>query len=80
MGHATAPAKSDEEKFLSPPTKSQPDCDQNSERPMKPLTRLQQEAEGLEGIEEMPHGSGVFFLEEFGIRGAATFTVFLSDE
>jgi len=47
---------------------------------MKPLTRLQQEAEGLEGIEEMPHGSGVFFLEEFGIRGAATFTVFLSDQ
>ena len=47
---------------------------------MKPLTRLQQEAEALEGIEEMPHGSGVFFLEEFRIRGAATFTVFLSDE
>jgi hypothetical protein len=47
---------------------------------MKPLTRLQQEAEALEGIKEMPHGSGVFFLEEFGIRGAATFTVFLSDE
>jgi len=79
-GDYTAPARSSAEKALSPLTKSQPACDQNSERPMKPLTRLQQEAEGLEGIEEMPHGSGVFFLEEFGIRGAATFTVFLSDE
>ncbi len=27
----------------------------------------------------MPHGSGMFFLEEFGIRGAAAFTDFLSD-
>jgi hypothetical protein len=27
----------------------------------------------------MPHGSGVFFLEEFGIRGAAAFTDFLLD-
>ena len=27
----------------------------------------------------MPHGSGVFFLKEFGIRGAAAFTDFLSD-
>ena len=27
----------------------------------------------------MPHGSGVFFLEEFGIRGAAAFTDFLPD-
>jgi hypothetical protein len=27
----------------------------------------------------MPHGSRVFFLEEFGIRGAAAFTDFLSD-
>ena len=27
----------------------------------------------------MPHGSGVFFLEEFGICGAAAFTDFLSD-
>ena len=27
----------------------------------------------------MPHGSGVFFLEEFGIRGAAAFTDFLVD-
>ena len=35
--------------------------------------------EALEGIEEMPHGSGVFFLEEFGIRGAAAFSDFLSD-
>jgi len=33
----------------------------------------------LEGIEEMPHGGGVFFLEEFRIRGAAAFTNFLSD-
>jgi hypothetical protein len=33
----------------------------------------------LEGIEEVPHSSGVFFLEEFGIRGAAAFTVFFSD-
>ena len=35
--------------------------------------------EALEGIKEMPHGSGIFFLEEFGIRGAAAFTDFLSD-
>ena len=35
--------------------------------------------EALEGIEEMPHGSGVFFLEEFRIRGTAAFTDFLSD-
>ena len=35
--------------------------------------------EALEGIKEMPHGSGVFFLEEFRIRGAAAFTDFLSD-
>ena len=35
--------------------------------------------EALEGIEEMPHGGGVFFLEEFGIRGAAAFTDFLLD-
>ncbi len=35
--------------------------------------------EALEGIEEMPHGSGVFFLEEFGIRGATAFTDFLLD-
>ena len=27
----------------------------------------------------MPHGSGMFFLEEFGIRGAAAFTDFLLD-
>ena len=27
----------------------------------------------------MPHGSGVFFLEEFGIRGAAAFSDFLLD-
>ena len=27
----------------------------------------------------MPHGGGVFFLEEFGIRGAAAFTDFLLD-
>ena len=27
----------------------------------------------------MPDGGGVFFLEEFGIRGAAAFTDFLSD-
>ena len=27
----------------------------------------------------MPHGSGIFFLEEFGIRGAAAFTDFLLD-
>jgi hypothetical protein len=27
----------------------------------------------------MPHGSGVFFLEEFGIRGSTAFTDFLSD-
>jgi hypothetical protein len=35
--------------------------------------------EAVEGIEEMPDGGGVFFLEEFGIRGAAAFTDFLSD-
>ena len=35
--------------------------------------------EALEGIEEMPHGSGVFFLEEFRIRWAAAFTDFLLD-
>jgi hypothetical protein len=35
--------------------------------------------EALQGIEEMPHGSGVFFLEEFGIRGAAAFTDFFLD-
>ena len=45
-----APARSSEEKFLSLPTKSQPACDQNSERPMKPLTRLQQEAIKLRKI------------------------------
>ncbi len=38
-----------------------------------------EEVEALQGIEEMPHGSGVFFLEEFGIRGAAAFTDFLPD-
>ena len=27
----------------------------------------------------MPDGGGVFFLEEFGIRGAAAFADFLSD-
>jgi hypothetical protein len=27
----------------------------------------------------MPHGSGVFFLEEFGIRGSTAFADFLSD-
>jgi len=27
----------------------------------------------------MPHGSGIFFLEEFGIRWAAAFTDFLLD-
>jgi hypothetical protein len=27
----------------------------------------------------MPHGSGIFFLEEFGIRGATAFTDFLLD-
>jgi hypothetical protein len=27
----------------------------------------------------MPHGSGVFFVEEFRIRGVAAFTDFLSD-
>ena len=35
--------------------------------------------EALEGIKEMPHGGGVFFLEEFGIRGATAFTDFLLD-
>ncbi len=35
--------------------------------------------EALEGIEEMPHGSGVFFLEELRIRGTAAFTDFLLD-
>jgi hypothetical protein len=35
--------------------------------------------EALEGIEEMPDGSGVFFLKELGIRGAAAFADFLSD-
>jgi len=34
--------------------------------------------EALQGIEEMPHGSGIFFLEELGIRGAAAFSDFLS--
>ncbi len=38
-----------------------------------------EEVEALQGIEEMPHGSGIFFLEEFGIRGAAAFTDFLPD-
>jgi hypothetical protein len=33
----------------------------------------------LEGIEEMSHGCGVFFMEEFGIRGATAFTDFLLD-
>jgi len=28
--------------------------------------------EALQGIEEMPHGSGVFFLEEFGTRSEQT--------
>jgi hypothetical protein len=45
-----APARSSEEKFLSLPTKSQPACDQNSERHMKPLTRIQQEAIKLRKI------------------------------
>jgi hypothetical protein len=35
--------------------------------------------EALQGIEEMPHGSGMFFLEELGIRGAAAFSDFLLD-
>jgi hypothetical protein len=35
--------------------------------------------EALQGIEEMPHRSGVFFLEEIGICGATAFADFLSD-
>jgi hypothetical protein len=35
--------------------------------------------EALEGTEKMPDGSRVFFLEEFGIRGATAFTDFLLD-
>jgi hypothetical protein len=35
--------------------------------------------EALEGIVQVPHGRRVFFLEEFGFRGAASYTDFLSD-
>jgi hypothetical protein len=35
--------------------------------------------EAFQGVEELPNGGGVFFLEEFRIRGTAAFTDFLLD-